>query len=81
MGMVVGGGFRVGNSCTPVVDSCQCIAKPIQYCKVKKNFLIKKTKELVLSNCGAKGDQPWVFFERTNAKAETPILWPSHVKS
>ena len=23
------------NSRTPVVDSCQCMAKPIQYCKVK----------------------------------------------
>ena len=32
----VGGRFRIGNSCTPVVDSCQCMAKPIQYCKVKK---------------------------------------------
>ena len=31
----VGGGFMFGNSCTPVVDSCQCTAKPIQYCKVK----------------------------------------------
>ena len=30
MGKVVGRGFRVGNSCTPVVDSCQCMAKPIQ---------------------------------------------------
>jgi len=30
------GGFRMGNICTPVVDSCQCMAKPIQYCKVKK---------------------------------------------
>ena len=28
-----------------------------------------------------KGDQPWVFFERTDAKAETPILWPPHAKS
>ena len=26
--------FRMGNTCTPVVDSCQCMAKPIQYCKV-----------------------------------------------
>ena len=25
----VGGGFRTGNSCTPVADSCQCMAKPI----------------------------------------------------
>ena len=31
----VGGGFRIGNSRTPVADSCQCMAKPIQYCKVK----------------------------------------------
>ena len=31
----VGGGFRIGNSYTPVADSCQCMAKPIQYCKAK----------------------------------------------
>ena len=24
----------------------------------------------------SKGDQSWVFFGRTDAKAETPILWP-----
>ena len=29
-----GGGFRMGNTCTPMVDSCQCNGKPIQYCKV-----------------------------------------------
>ena len=34
-GREVGGGFMFGNACTPVVDSCQCMAKPIQYCKVK----------------------------------------------
>ena len=26
-------------------------------------------------------DQPWYFFGRNNAKAETPILWPPHAKS
>ena len=26
-------------------------------------------------------DQPWVFFGRNIAKAETPVLWPPHVKS
>ena len=36
MGREVGGGFRSGNLCTPVADSCRCMAKPIQYCKVKK---------------------------------------------
>ena len=35
IGREVGGGFMFGNACTPVVDSCQCMAKPIQYCKVK----------------------------------------------
>ena len=29
----------------------------------------------------AKGDQSWVFIGRTDAKAETPILWPRHAKS
>ena len=29
----------------------------------------------------SKGDQSWVFFGRTDAKAETPVLWPPHVKS
>ena len=26
-------------------------------------------------------DQPWDFFGRNDAKAETPVLWPPHVKS
>ena len=29
----------------------------------------------------SKGDQSWVFVRRTNAEAETPILWPPHAKS
>ena len=28
-----------------------------------------------------KGDQSWVFIGRTDAKAETPGLWPPHAKS
>ena len=28
-----------------------------------------------------KGDQSWVFFGKSDAKAETPILWSPHVKS
>ena len=43
MGREVGGGFRMGNTCTPVADSCWRVAKPIQYCKVKK-------KKLTLAN-------------------------------
>ena len=31
-----GRGFRIGDTCTSMADSCWCIAKPIQYRKVKK---------------------------------------------
>ena len=27
--------FRIRNTYTPMADSCQCMAKSIQYCKVK----------------------------------------------
>ena len=30
---------------------------------------------------GLQGDQPWDFFGRTDAKAETPVLWVPHEKS
>ena len=29
----------------------------------------------------SEGDQPWDFFGRNDAEAETPILWPSDVKN
>ena len=29
----------------------------------------------------SKGDQPWDFFGRNDAEAETPVLWPAHAKS
>ena len=35
MGREVGGGFRMGNTCTPMEESGQCMAKAIKYCKVK----------------------------------------------
>ena len=28
-----------------------------------------------------KGNQPWIFIGRTDAEAETPILWPPDAKS
>ena len=49
------------------------------------------TEELMLLNCGVgedsweslglQGDQPWDFFGRNDAKAETRVLWPPHAKS
>ena len=36
-------------------------------------------KEIKLVN--SKGNQPWIFIERTDTEAETPILWPPDVKN
>ena len=47
----------------------------------------------MLLNCGVgedskeiqpvhpKGNQSWIFFERTDAEAETPVIWPPDLKS
>ena len=49
-------------------------------------FVLEKTLESPL-DCKKiqpvhpKGNQSWIFIGRTDAKAETPILWPSHAKS
>ena len=40
MGRKVVGGFRMGNTCTPMADSCQCMAKPLQYYKAKIIIII-----------------------------------------
>ena len=37
MGREVGRGFRMGNTCTPMADSCRRMAKPIRYCKLASN--------------------------------------------
>ena len=51
MGREVGGGFRMGNTRIPVADSCQCVAKPRQYCKVislqLNKFILKKENKAV----------------------------------
>ena len=41
------GGFRKGNTCTPMADSCQCMAKPIQYCKVIQFSSVQFSRSVV----------------------------------
>ena len=47
--------------------------------------VLEKTPESPLGKeiqpAHSEGDQPWVFFGRTDAKAETPVLWPPDAKS
>ena len=53
---------------------------------LRKWTILKKTLESPL-DCKEiqpvhpKGDQSWVFIRRTDAEAETPVLWPPHGKS
>ena len=35
----------------------------------------------VIQQVHSEGDQPWDFFGRNDAKAETPVLWPPDEKS
>ena len=42
-------------------------------------MVLEKTLESLLS-VHSEGDQPWDFFGRNDAKAETPVLWPPHVR-
>ena len=48
-------------------------------------MVLKKTLECPLNNkikpINPKGNQPWIFIERTDAEAEAPILWPPDAKS
>ena len=49
-------------------------------------MVLEKTLESPLDSkdikqVNAKGNQSWIFFGRTNAEAEAPILWPPDVKT
>ena len=41
MGRKVGWGFRMGNTCKSMADSCQCMKQSLQYCKAISLQLIK----------------------------------------
>ena len=46
-------------------------------------MVLEKTLESPLDckEIHSEGDQPWDFFGRNDAKAETPVLWPPYGKS
>ena len=49
--------------------------------KTLKSPLDCKEIQSVLKEISPKGDQSWMFTGRTDAEAETPILWPPDVKN
>ena len=42
---------------------------------------VQGTLKSLLQPIHPKGDQSWVFIGRTDAEAETPILWPPDAKN
>ena len=48
--------------------------------KSKPSQIIKMGIDGEIQPVHCKGDQSWVFFGSNDAKAETPVLWPPHVK-
>ena len=78
-----GCGFSSGHVWMWELD-CEEIWAPKNWCFW--TVVLKKTHESSL-DCKEvqpvhpKEDQPWMFIGRTDAKAETPILWPPHAKS
>ena len=55
MGREVGEGFRMGDRCTPMAESCQYMAKPttlpLQYCKVISLQLNTFIKKIIYDSC------------------------------
>ena len=68
--------------------------QPRQYIQKQRHYFANKSPSsqgygfssghvwmLTVQPVHSKGDQSCVFFGRNDAKAETPVLWPPHVKS
>ena len=67
-----------------VMYGCEEIWVPKNWCFW--TVVLEKTLESSLAYkeiqpVHSKGDWSWVFFGRNDAKVETPVLWPPHVKS
>ena len=87
-GREVGGGFRSGNLCTPVADSCWCMAKPIQYCKVKISS-VQFSLSVVSTLCdpmnrstpGLPVHHQLLEFTQSHANRVSDAIQPSHPRS
>ena len=74
----VGGGFRMGNTCKSMADSCQCMAKPLKYCKVISLQLIKiigrKKRTLKGHGIQRKAVEPGESYEELGSRRHDKVL-------
>ena len=82
LGLLYMGSHRVGHDWSDL--ACMHACNELNWCfwtvvleKTLKSHLDCKE----IQSVHPKRDQSWVFIGRTDAKAETPILWPPHAKS
>ena len=76
----------VGAWWAAVYGVTQSRIRPMRLSSSSSNGLLKQILVLELSwkeiqPVHSEGDQPWDFFGRNDAKAETPLLWLPHEKS
>ena len=60
-------GWALKNWCLPTVVLEKTLESPLNYKEIQPVH--------------PKGNQPWIFIWRTDAKAEAPILWPPDAKN
>ena len=51
------------------------------YCDVVLEKTLESLLDCKIKIVNPKGNQSWIFISRTDAKAETPILWPPNVNN
>ena len=51
------------------------------YCDVVLEKTLESLLDCKIKIVNPKGNQSWIFIARTDAKAETPILWPPNVNN
>ena len=64
-----------------IIDSIDMSQQPEQKSATtvaSKIMVHRRCKEI--QSVHSKGDQSWVFIGRNDGNAETPVLWPPHVK-
>ena len=73
--------FRIDISNHPRVEPDQSFQTWLEGSNVLENILESPLDCKEIQPVHPKGDQSWVFIARTDAEAETPILWPPDEKS
>ena len=78
--------FRLVKAMVFPVVMYGCESWTVKKTEHRRTVVLEKTLESPL-DCKeiqpvhSEGDQPWDFYGRNDAKAETPVLWPPHAKS